>query len=247
MFLADLHVHSNFSDGKLSVPELVDFYGERGFGAIAITDHICETKSFLGLAANFLKCTLDQEKFPHYISTLEQEAQRAYDLYKMVVIPGFELTKNSVSFYKSAHILGLGVRKFIDANDTVENLSAKIRGLGGLSIAAHPVSTRRTEAQTYYLWDRREELASHFDAWEVASGTHFSSEVEDSGLPMLATSDFHHPKHITGWKTVFNCEKSEIAILNAIKKQELQFHFFREVARSPNFVKSPEQHQFVGI
>ncbi|NJM10303.1 MAG: PHP domain-containing protein, partial [Bdellovibrionaceae bacterium] len=39
MFLADLHVHSNFSDGHLSISELVDFYGQRGFGAIAVTDH----------------------------------------------------------------------------------------------------------------------------------------------------------------------------------------------------------------
>ena len=49
MFLADLHVHSNFSDGALSIPELVDLYGLQGFGAIAITDHICESNTFLSV------------------------------------------------------------------------------------------------------------------------------------------------------------------------------------------------------
>ncbi len=58
MILADLHVHSTFSDGKLTIAELVDFYGTLGFGCIAITDHICEEKSFLGIAASYLDYTL---------------------------------------------------------------------------------------------------------------------------------------------------------------------------------------------
>ena len=39
-FLGDLHMHSTFSDGKLTIPELVDLFGSRGFGVIAITDHL---------------------------------------------------------------------------------------------------------------------------------------------------------------------------------------------------------------
>lgn len=29
MLLTDLHVHSTFSDGKMTIAELVDFYGQR--------------------------------------------------------------------------------------------------------------------------------------------------------------------------------------------------------------------------
>ena len=36
MFLADFHVHTTWSDGKLSIAEVVDLFGKRGFGAIAI-------------------------------------------------------------------------------------------------------------------------------------------------------------------------------------------------------------------
>ena len=93
--LADFHVHSTFSDGKLSIPEVVDLFGSRGFGAIAITDHLCEERTLIGKAA-------------------------------------------------------------------------------------HPVSTRKPEKQTYYLWDRRKELAGEFDAWEVASGPYLFSEVLQS-------------------------------------------------------------------
>jgi hypothetical protein len=72
MFLADLHVHSKFSDGSLSISELVDLYGERGFGAIAITDHLCEKNTFLGIAARYLDVTLNEKTFPLYLDTIER-------------------------------------------------------------------------------------------------------------------------------------------------------------------------------
>lgn len=43
--LADFHMHSNLSDGSLPIRQLVDLYGGMGFGAIAITDHLCEQKT----------------------------------------------------------------------------------------------------------------------------------------------------------------------------------------------------------
>ena len=49
MFICDFHIHSQYSDGQLTIPEIVDLYGKEGFGAIAITDHICDDKSFLDL------------------------------------------------------------------------------------------------------------------------------------------------------------------------------------------------------
>src|SRR5580693_3509824 len=107
MYLADFHVHSNFSDGKLSIPELVDFYGSRGFGALAITDHLCEDRTLIGRAARLLGQTLTPASFPLYMEILKSEAARAWDQYKMVVLPGFELSKNSISNHRSAHIVGV--------------------------------------------------------------------------------------------------------------------------------------------
>lgn len=228
MFLADLHVHSKFSDGSLTIPELVDFYGERGFGAIAITDHLCEKYTFLGIAARYLDLTLNEKTFPLYLDTIEEEARRAWRKYKMVVIPGFELTKNSLRNHRSAHILGLGVKNFMGAEKEVVELAREIRSQGALVIAAHPVPTGKAEIQTLHLWNRREELRHEFDAWEVASGTQIFNEVLRSGLPMIATSDFHTPKNMSGWKTKFYCERNQEAILQAIRDQDLNFQFFKE-------------------
>jgi predicted metal-dependent phosphoesterase TrpH len=228
MFLADLHVHSKFSDGSLTIPELIDFYGERGFGAIAVTDHLCEKNTLLGIAARYLDVTLNEKSFPRYMETIEKEAQRAWRKYRMVVIPGFELTKNSLRNHRSAHILGLGVKEFVTADKDAVDLARAIRAQNALAIAAHPVATGKAEIQTLHLWNRREELKHEFDAWEVASGTQIFNEVLRSGLPMLATSDFHTPKNINGWKTKFYCERDPEAILQAIRKQDINFQFYKE-------------------
>lgn len=228
MILADLHVHSTFSDGKLSIPELVDFYGTRGFGALGITDHLCESSTVLGRAARYLESTLTEANFPLYLEILRSEKERAWQQYRMVLIPGFELTKNSVLNHRSAHIVGLGLETFIHADGDVADLAKNIRAAGGLAIAAHPVHTRKVEKQTYHLWDRREELAQSFDAWEVASGPHLFPEVLESGLPMIATSDLHRPSQINSYKTLIDAKKNQADILEAIRKQKVSFQMYQE-------------------
>jgi predicted metal-dependent phosphoesterase TrpH len=42
--LCDFHVHTRWSDGQLSIREVVDLYGQtKRFDVIAITDHILMT------------------------------------------------------------------------------------------------------------------------------------------------------------------------------------------------------------
>lgn len=228
MKLTDLHIHSTFSDGKLTIPAIVDFYGSRGFKIIGITDHLCEEKTFLGKASNFLKKTLTIHTFQEYLQIIQTEGERALKQYGMLVIPGIELTKNSLSFHRSAHILALGISEYINADGNVFDLIKKIKNQGALAIAAHPVSTRMVEHQTYHLWDKREELFDKFDAWEVASGPHLFKEVMESGLPMIANSDFHQPKHIKSWKTLIDCELSFDALKLAIKNQQIELMFYEE-------------------
>lgn len=233
--ITDLHIHSTFSDGKLTIPELVDLYGSRGFGAIAITDHLCEEESAIGKAARYLGRTLTPATFPLYSEILRSEGERAWKTYKMVVVPGFELTKNTLTNSRSAHVLALGVTDWISADGDIVDLARRIRAAGGLAIAAHPVSTRKIEKQTYHLWERRKELRKEFDAWEVASGPYLFEEVLRSGLPMLANSDLHHPRQISSWKTVFTGLRRERrpdvqleAIFDRIRRQELSFTFYDE-------------------
>jgi hypothetical protein len=221
-------MHSTFSDGHLSIRELVDLYGQRGFGAIAITDHLCESKTFLGKSARWLKRTLTEETFPLYIEQIKQEAERAWKLYRMVVLPGFEITKNSIFNHRSAHVLAVGLDQFVSADQDILSATRQIRSLGGLAIAAHPVDTGVREPQTYYLWNNRFEWKNEFDAWEVASGSQFFFEVFTSGLKMIASSDLHHPKQLSSWKTRVFCERDPEAIKDAIRDQKINFIYYQD-------------------
>ncbi len=45
---------------------------------------------------------------------------------------------------------------------------------------------------------------------------------------MIASSDLHHPRQITSWKSAMRCERSVPAILEAIRAQELSFAFYSD-------------------
>jgi 3',5'-nucleoside bisphosphate phosphatase len=238
MFLADFHIHSTYSDGHLRISEIVDFYGRRGFGAIAITDHLCETKSFLGKSAHWLKRTLTVETFAEYIEEIRTEAERAWQQYRMVVLPGYEVTKNSLVNHRSAHILAIGATTAVSPDGDPLQIARDIRSLGALAIAAHPVHTGKNEPQTYHLWNNREEWRNEFDAWEVASGPILFRQVLTSGLKMIASSDLHHPKQMTSWKTKMRTERHAEAILQAIRDQEIDFEFYQDPYAQPLISKS---------
>src|SRR5512146_660876 len=109
MLLADLHVHTNWSDGRLAPDEVVDLFGRTGHDVIAITDHVVNADSLLGALAHRLKLSVTRARFGEYLADIEREARRAWDRYRMLVIPGCELTRNGVTGARSAHALALGV------------------------------------------------------------------------------------------------------------------------------------------
>lgn len=222
---ADLHIHSNFSDGKYSIPELVDLFGGLGFNAIAITDHICEKKSWLGQVARKMSYSLTQDSFPLYIKTLKEEKLRAFEQYGMLLIPGFEITKNSLNNNRSAHILVLGTEEFISPDLSVDQILKLAKAAKALTIAAHPFDTGDFEFQTYELWSRKEELTSLIDAWEVNHRKTICPEILTSGFPLIASSDFHHMKHLSSWKTKIYADLDQENIFNAIRAQQLDFFY----------------------
>lgn len=228
MKLCDLHIHSTFSDGNFTIAEIVDFYGQKGFNVIAITDHFCEQNSFLGQAANYLEKTLTKKTLPDYFSTIEKESKRALVKYGMMLLPGLEFTKNSLSFSRSAHILSIGIDQYINPDQPIEELLQELNNENYLNIAAHPVLTKKMEHQTFHLWDQRQHYAKYFDAWEVASGPYLFEEVLNSGLPMIASSDFHQPKNIRSWKSWIDCELDLGSLKRAIDNQKLEFTFYEE-------------------
>jgi 3',5'-nucleoside bisphosphate phosphatase len=137
----------------------------------------------------------------------------------MLVIPGAEITQNHIRSKKNSHIVGLGLKKWISADQTAEKILQEIRRQGALSIACHPHhrTTRRVEIGTCYLWDHRKRVAGLVDVWEAANRDDLFSVTSLKHYPYVANSDFHKPKHLYSWKTLVRCEKNWDAIADALR------------------------------
>jgi len=222
--LCDFHTHTTWSDGRLSIRELVDLYGQTGhFDVIAITDHVLRRHDALARAARIAtfgqrRYSVPEREFADYIGEIASEAERARRLYGMLVLPGIEVTRNHVRANKNAHIIALGVSHYISADESPEDVLREIRRQGAISIACHPHhrTTRRIEISTCYLWDNRDTLVDLVDLWEAANRDDLFSVTSLKHFPYVANSDFHRPKHLYSWKTLVRSRKTWPAIKAAL-------------------------------
>lgn len=98
---ADLHLHSRFSDGSLSVPELAIMAQDKGIGLIAVTDH---------------------DGHAHF------EACRSLDgLWGPRVIAGIEVSAWDARGGRKAHILAYGTRQGAGALAELYQATARAR------------------------------------------------------------------------------------------------------------------------
>jgi predicted metal-dependent phosphoesterase TrpH len=223
--LCDFHVHTRWSDGRLSLREVIDLYGQTGkFDVIAITDHILMKRDILKrvgrIASLGLKhFSVTEHRFADYIADIRVEAERARREYDMLVLPGAEITQNHFRSSKNSHIVALNITDYISADQPAVDILREIRRQGGFSIACHPHhrTTRRIEISTCYLWDNRKTIAGLVDVWEAANRDDLFSVTSLKHYPYVANSDFHKPKHLYSWKTLLRAEKNWESIAAALR------------------------------
>ena len=203
--LCELHAHTTWSDGALSPRELVDLYGRSGFDVLAVTDHT---------QPGYHVCEHD---FEAYLSEIEAEAVRGARLYGLLVIPGLELTYEHPEPEQSGHAVALGLRSFIGVEGGLEAALRAARAQGAALIAAHPylpgdaaASPRATAA----FGAEPSRFAPLVDRFELFNRDTLFSWVAESGLPVVATGDFHVLEHLGSWKTMLPCAKTEGAVLD---------------------------------
>jgi len=219
--LCDFHIHTNYSDGRLTLPEVIDFYGRRGFDCICITDHVADPRRLIGKFSELLNFTLAVEQLDEYFDVIERERRRAWRKYDMIVMTGLEFNKEGLTRKTSGHLLGLDLKAPIPPSLDFVEIIAQIHAQGGLAVAAHPhVMKSEWGKNTLFLWDNQDVFAPIIDAWEIANRNNIFTPIGLKRFAFLANSDFHKPKHIYSWKTLLYCAKDAEAIKDCIRRNE---------------------------
>lgn len=217
MLLCDFHIHTKYSDGSVELRKVIDIFGQAGFDVIAITDHVVNGDSMIGKFAYQFGLTITEKNFNEYIENVKYEAQRAWNKYEMLVIPGVEISKNYVSSEKSAHILILDIKEFIPPCESYEFIFLEAKKQNALVIACHPHQMKGEIRNTLYLWNNRDKYGKYIDAWEIANRDDVFSVISLMKYPYIANSDFHKPSHLYSWKTLLNCDKNIDSVKKCIK------------------------------
>ena len=125
-----------WSDGRLSIREVVDLYGQTGrFDVIAITDHILMKRDLLARAGRLPRSAgalLGDRGSVRRLPGRHRRRRRARArrLYDLLVIPGAEITQNHFRSKKNSHIVALNIREYISADQPAEDILREIRAAG---------------------------------------------------------------------------------------------------------------------
>jgi predicted metal-dependent phosphoesterase TrpH len=212
--LCELHAHTTWSDGSLTVRELCDLYGKRGFDVLAVTDHAPREAHHVH-AGNF----------EAYLESVQEEALRARRLYDLLVVPGLELTYDDPDPLCAAHVVAIGLRDYVGLDDGLELALAAARAHGAALVAAHPYSPLELEAATRCTaaFGARPELAELVDRFELFNRHTLFGWVAAAGLPAVASGDFHRIEHLSTWKTLLPCAKDERAVVEYLRSPRPAF------------------------
>lgn len=215
--LCELHAHSTWSDGDLSVAALVDLYGRAGFDALAITDHVLRATDPWRTANDQ---AVTRQRHAAYLADIDVEAERAAAEYDLLVVPGLELTYDALDARRAAHAVAVGLREYVGLDDGLDSALAQARAAGAALIGAHPysladaVGAARTTAR---FAEEPEWAAGVVDRFELWNRHDCFGWVAQARLPYVANGDFHRSEHLETWKTLVPTEKREDALVHYLR------------------------------
>jgi PHP domain len=223
--LCELHAHTRWSDGALSVSELVDLYGRNGFDVLCVTDHVNRSDD-PWLPADAPARGITAGNHADYLAEIAAQAERARREHDLLVVPGLELTYNDLDPRLAAHAVAVGCRAFVGVDDGIDAALPQARGAGAALVAAHPYRTRRgpMPSRVTLRWARDwRSLSPLVDRWELFNRSDLYGWVADRGLPAVAAGDFHRPEHLPGWKTLLPCAKDAEAVVAYLRSPRPAF------------------------
>jgi hypothetical protein len=218
LLLCELHAHTTWSDGYLTLPELVDLYGRSGFDVLCITDHAVRLDDPSPGA-------VDSWTWPAYTAAVRTEAGRALDEYGLLLIRGLELSDNREDPGLSAHVLALGLEAFVSVEGGILPALEAADRQGAALIAAHPYSDRDSTPlrATRRIWRERELFRDLIHRYELFNRNETFAWVAAEELPAVATGDVHRAEHLASWKTLLPCDKEPAAVVAHLRSRASAF------------------------
>ena len=208
--LCELHAHSRWSDGELALPEVIDLYGRAGFDVLCITDHVVRDGGMVSA-----------EAFPAYRFAIAEQALRAWERYRMVVVAGLELTWDDPDDSRAAHAVVVGADQFIGLEDGLDAALEIARDRGAAIIAGHPhgIASDTMPGRTTRRWWLDGGLRSLAHRFELINRSQVFEWVASAGVSGVASGDFHRPEHVSTWKTVLPVERDAAAVVDYLRSR----------------------------
>lgn len=219
--LCELHAHTRWSDGALSVAELVDLHGRNGFDVLCVTDHVVRPDDPWATIDGWAGSSVDACSWDAYVTEVEREAGRALETYGMLVLPGLELTFNDADPTQAAHAVAVGLRSFVSVEDGIAEAIRLAAEAGAAIIAAHPFDCgpQPSSSRLTQRFAADEALRGLVHRFELFNRSQLFGWVAEAGLPAVATGDFHRREHLYGWKTLVPSRRAEQAVLDYLRSQ----------------------------
>jgi predicted metal-dependent phosphoesterase TrpH len=219
--LAELHAHTTWSDGTLTLRELVDLVGTCGFDVLCVTDHVVRGDDPWLDESERRERGVAADRYDDYLAAIDAEAERARARYDLLVVPGLELTYNHADPGQAAHAVAIGLRQLVPVDDGIVEAVRSAAGLDAAIVAAHPYARepaphRSRLTQRWGLDDTLRALAHRF---ELFNRNQLFGWVASEGLPCVATGDVHAPAHLSGWKTLLPCAKDEATVVEYLRSR----------------------------
>jgi predicted metal-dependent phosphoesterase TrpH len=213
--LVELHAHTTWSDGDLSLRQLVDLHGRHGFDVLCVTDHVVRNDDPWRETWGRRSPSITPETYPSYLREIAGEAERARDQYGMLLLPGAELTYNDLDPGRAAHAVAIGLRTFVSVDEGIGSAMDSAAQAGAAIVAAHPFSAEHAtpHSRLTQRFARDEALRHLAHRFELFNRTTLFGWVAEADLPTVACGDVHVAEHVAGWKTLLPCALDEEAVV----------------------------------
>jgi histidinol phosphatase-like PHP family hydrolase len=240
IYKADLHIHTSYSDGRVTPAERVNEAWRDGLDIIAITDHYegyRNVKKMLKVTAGFnengqpakYQSAFDSNCLKMDFNAIHNEAieQRDKSNYDMLIIKGCEMARNSKTHGHFNCLFLSDINVLYDKE--LEIAFDKVHAQGGLVIHNHPSYVRGTTDKSEF--HEKVYSAGKIDGVEVANGFSYYPPIVrrcvEEKLFMLGCSDEHGTTQSKYGSTgnlrtmtlIFAKDKSEKSIKDALLKR----------------------------